>query len=198
MRTRSAPAGKPGAVDKPPRRGLPCRTRTRSTSPRPCAARPGGVRRGSRMYLDLTPEQKAFRDQLREYLARLVTPELLEEMRGSEGGSPGFRRALRQMGTRRPARHRLAQGIRRPGARADRAVHLLRRGAALGLPAALPHARHRRPDADAPRQRRAAPRVPAEDPARRDALRDRLLGGRAPAPISPGSRPRPSATATAG
>jgi alkylation response protein AidB-like acyl-CoA dehydrogenase len=27
-----------------------------------------------------------------------VTPELLEEMRGSEGGSPGFRRALRQMG----------------------------------------------------------------------------------------------------
>jgi alkylation response protein AidB-like acyl-CoA dehydrogenase len=50
------------------------------------------------MYLDLTPEQKAFRDQLRAYLARLVTPELLDEMRGSEGGSPGFRRALRQMG----------------------------------------------------------------------------------------------------
>jgi alkylation response protein AidB-like acyl-CoA dehydrogenase len=51
------------------------------------------------MYLDLSPEQKAFRDQLREYLVRLVTPELLEEMRGTEGGSPGFRRALRQMGT---------------------------------------------------------------------------------------------------
>jgi alkylation response protein AidB-like acyl-CoA dehydrogenase len=50
------------------------------------------------MYLDLSPEQKAFRDQLREYLARVVTPELLEEMRGTEGGSPGFRRALRQMG----------------------------------------------------------------------------------------------------
>ena len=30
---------------------------------------------------------------------RVVTPELLEEMRGTEGGSPGFRRALRQMGT---------------------------------------------------------------------------------------------------
>jgi len=51
------------------------------------------------MYLDLTAEQKAFRDHLRGYLARLVTPELLDEMRGSEGGSPGFRRALRQMGS---------------------------------------------------------------------------------------------------
>jgi hypothetical protein len=51
------------------------------------------------MYLDLSSEQKAFRDQLRGYLTRLVTPELLDEMRGSEGGSPGFRRALRQMGS---------------------------------------------------------------------------------------------------
>ncbi len=50
------------------------------------------------MYLDLTQEQNAFRDHLRGYLVRLVTPELLAEMRGSEGGSPGFRRALRQMG----------------------------------------------------------------------------------------------------
>ena len=50
------------------------------------------------MYLDLTPEQRAFRDELREYFAKLVTPELLEEMRGSEGGSPGYHKALRQMG----------------------------------------------------------------------------------------------------
>jgi alkylation response protein AidB-like acyl-CoA dehydrogenase len=50
------------------------------------------------MHLELSSEQQAFRDELRGYLARLVTPELLDEMRGSEGGSPGFRRALRQMG----------------------------------------------------------------------------------------------------
>ena len=50
------------------------------------------------MYLDLTPQQKAFRDELREYFVELVTPELLEEMRGSEGGSPGYHKALRQMG----------------------------------------------------------------------------------------------------
>ncbi len=41
------------------------------------------------MHLDLTPEQHAFRDELREYFAKLITPELLEEMRGSEGGTPG-------------------------------------------------------------------------------------------------------------
>ncbi len=50
------------------------------------------------MYLDLTPDQKAFRDELREYFGKLVTPELLEEMRGSEGGSPGYHKALQQMG----------------------------------------------------------------------------------------------------
>ena len=50
------------------------------------------------MYLDLTPEQQAFRDELRDYFSKLVTPELLEEMRGSEGGSPGYHKALQQMG----------------------------------------------------------------------------------------------------
>ncbi|MEE8474389.1 MAG: acyl-CoA dehydrogenase family protein [Myxococcota bacterium] len=50
------------------------------------------------MHLDLTPEQHAFRDELREYFAKLITPELLEEMRGSEGGTPGYHKALRQMG----------------------------------------------------------------------------------------------------
>jgi alkylation response protein AidB-like acyl-CoA dehydrogenase len=50
------------------------------------------------MYLDLTPEQQAFRDELRDYFSKLVTPELLEEMRGSEGGSPGYHKAMKQMG----------------------------------------------------------------------------------------------------
>jgi alkylation response protein AidB-like acyl-CoA dehydrogenase len=50
------------------------------------------------MYVDLTPEQKAFRDELRDYFARVVTPDLFEELGGSEGGGPVYRRILRQMG----------------------------------------------------------------------------------------------------
>jgi len=50
------------------------------------------------MYLELTPEQRAFRDELRAYFQKWVTPELLEEMRGSEGGTPGYHRVLQQMG----------------------------------------------------------------------------------------------------
>jgi len=53
------------------------------------------------MYIDLTPEQYALRDHLREYFARMMTPELQAEIAGSaaEGGGPLYRKALRQMGT---------------------------------------------------------------------------------------------------
>ncbi len=50
------------------------------------------------MHLDLTPEQRALRDELRGYFAELMTPELEEEIRGSEGGGPLYRKALRKMG----------------------------------------------------------------------------------------------------
>jgi alkylation response protein AidB-like acyl-CoA dehydrogenase len=50
------------------------------------------------MYLDLTPEQRAFRDELREYFARIVTPDLFEELGGGEGGGPVYTRILRQLG----------------------------------------------------------------------------------------------------
>ncbi len=51
------------------------------------------------MELDFTPEQKAFRDELRAYFARLMTPSLVEELRSdSEGGGPLFRAAMKQMG----------------------------------------------------------------------------------------------------
>ncbi len=51
------------------------------------------------MYVDLTPEQLVLRDELRAYFARLMTPELQEELRsGGEGGGPLYRKALRQMG----------------------------------------------------------------------------------------------------
>ncbi len=50
------------------------------------------------MNIDFTPEQKAFRDEMRAYFEKLVTPAVLEEMKDSEGGGPEFRAAMKQMG----------------------------------------------------------------------------------------------------
>ena len=51
------------------------------------------------MELDLTAEQRRFRDELRSYLARLMTDALMRELAsGGEGGGPEFRRAMQQMG----------------------------------------------------------------------------------------------------
>ena len=51
------------------------------------------------MELDFTPQQKAFRDELRAYFAKMMTEELVKELSGDgEGGGPEFRRAMKQMG----------------------------------------------------------------------------------------------------
>jgi alkylation response protein AidB-like acyl-CoA dehydrogenase len=50
------------------------------------------------MYLDYTPEQRALQQQLRDYFATLMTPELREECETSEGGGPLYRKALHKMG----------------------------------------------------------------------------------------------------
>ena len=51
------------------------------------------------MYIDLTPELRALRDELRTYFAKLMTPELVAELQaGGEGGGPEYRRALKKMG----------------------------------------------------------------------------------------------------
>jgi alkylation response protein AidB-like acyl-CoA dehydrogenase len=50
------------------------------------------------MFVDLTPEQKKLQQELREYLGKLITPAVMEEIRGSEGGGPEFRRVLRELG----------------------------------------------------------------------------------------------------
>ncbi len=49
------------------------------------------------MYIDYTPEQKALRDELRAYFAKLMTPERRAELEGMEGG-PTYREVIRQMG----------------------------------------------------------------------------------------------------
>ena len=51
------------------------------------------------MELDFTPEQKAFRDEIRGYFAQMMTDELVKELRGDgEGGGPLFRATMKQMG----------------------------------------------------------------------------------------------------
>ncbi len=51
------------------------------------------------MYIDYTPEQRAFREEIRAYLAKLVTPEVVEEIRsGPGGGGPLYHEVLQQMG----------------------------------------------------------------------------------------------------
>ncbi|MFP8882121.1 MAG: acyl-CoA dehydrogenase family protein [Myxococcota bacterium] len=50
------------------------------------------------MYLDFTPEQRAFRAELREYFSELIDEQAVKEMRGSEGGNPTYDRILKQMG----------------------------------------------------------------------------------------------------
>ena len=50
------------------------------------------------MFIDYTPEQRKLRDDLRAYFARIITPEVLAENLGSEGGGPLYTKALRQMG----------------------------------------------------------------------------------------------------
>ena len=51
------------------------------------------------MEIDLNPEQRRFRDHLREYFAAMMTDALREELSGAwEGGGPEFRGAMQQMG----------------------------------------------------------------------------------------------------
>ena len=49
------------------------------------------------MYIDLTDEQKALRQQLRTYFDNLMTPEVKAQVRGMEGGAK-YRELVRQIG----------------------------------------------------------------------------------------------------
>ena len=142
------------------------------------------------MYLQETPEQQALRSELRAYFAELLSPEVRAEIGFRGEGGEGWRRIVKQMGDGRLARHRLAEGVRRPGPSAHRPVHLLRRGAAGEGAGALRDPEHRRPDAHALRQRRAEGHLPAPDPRRRGQLRHRLHRARGRAPTSPSLQTR--------
>ncbi len=50
------------------------------------------------LFLDDTPEQKALREELREYFARLLTPEVRAQVGHRTEDSPMFRTIVRQLG----------------------------------------------------------------------------------------------------
>jgi len=50
------------------------------------------------MHIDLTPEQRALQQELREYFASLMTPERRASLTGGEAGGEGYREIVRQMG----------------------------------------------------------------------------------------------------
>jgi alkylation response protein AidB-like acyl-CoA dehydrogenase len=50
------------------------------------------------MHLDLTPEQRKLRDEIREYFRGIVTPEYEAEIAATEGGGPLYMKALKKMG----------------------------------------------------------------------------------------------------
>ena len=126
------------------------------------------------MRIAYTDDQLALRDELRAYFAELVTPEVAAEMAQGEMGGKKCLEAVAQMGKRRLARRRLAEGVRRPRLRPDGAVHLLRRGAAGRRAGAVPHDQHRRADDHAVRHARAEELLPAAHPRGRVLLLDRL------------------------
>ena len=71
------------------------------------------------MDITYTAEQQKLREELRSYFAKLMTPERREALMattGEYGAGNVYREVVQQMGQRRLARPRLAQGVRRPGA----------------------------------------------------------------------------------
>jgi alkylation response protein AidB-like acyl-CoA dehydrogenase len=50
------------------------------------------------MFVDYSPQERALQTELRAYFAKLMTPELEEELAHSEGGGPHYAKALQQMG----------------------------------------------------------------------------------------------------
>ena len=49
------------------------------------------------MYIDLTDEERALKDEVRALMARLMTPALREELREREGGGPLYHEALHEL-----------------------------------------------------------------------------------------------------
>ena len=144
------------------------------------------------MDLDDTPEQAAYRAQVRSWLEEHKSEApVLDGPERAQGRGGDHRRAARMAGQARRGRPRgrdMAEGVRRPGPRPDRAGHLQpgdRRAKVPGHPR-RDRRRHARPDDHRARHRRAEDALPRRDAARRRGLVPAVL--RARRRLGPGGR----------
>ncbi len=144
------------------------------------------------MDLDDTPEQAAYRAQVRSWLdehkSRSAHP---ARPRGARGRGRDHRRTPRLAGQARRGRARrrdLAEGVRRPGPRPDRAGHLQPGDRARQSPGhpRRDRRRHARPDDHRPRHRGAEVALSRPDAPRRRGLVPAVL--RARRRLRPGRR----------
>ena len=62
------------------------------------------------MYVGLSKEQEALRDELRAYYDKVLTPEVEDDLRKGEGRRPGLEGRLEADVPRRLGRSRMAEG----------------------------------------------------------------------------------------
>ena len=149
------------------------------------------------MYIGLTPELQALRDELRDYYAQLLTPEVEDELSHSEGVGPRRAAHLEADGGRRLARHRLA--ARSTAARAARQIEqfiFFDESMRAGAPVPMLTINSVAPTIMRYGIAGAEGLLPAQDPRGRDPLLHRLHRARRRHRPRVAARPGPSATAT--
>ena len=146
--------------------------------------RPSSRSRGGQMYVGLSKEQEALRDELRAVLRQPAHARGRRRPAQGRRRRPGLEGRLEADVQGRLGRRRLAEGVGRPGHDPDRAVRLLRRVDALRRAGADAHDQLGRADDHALRLRGAEAVLRRQDPEGRDPLRDRLHRARR------GHRPR--------
>ena len=130
------------------------------------------------MYVGLSKEQEALRDELRTYYDNLLTPEVEDDLRKGEGVGQISKDVWKQMCKDGWAGVGLAEGVGRPRHDPDRTVRVLRRVDAFRCTGADAHDQLGRADDHALRLRRAEAVLRRQDPEGRDPLLDRLHGAR--------------------
>ena len=125
------------------------------------------------MYIELTPEQRQLQAELRQYFSNLISSDEYKEMEADRHGK-AYRAVIKRMGSDGKLGVGWPKEFGGHGLRPDRAVDLRQRGAPRRRASARRHTADRRPDVAGIRQRTAEEEVPARDPGRRGALRDRL------------------------
>ena len=136
------------------------------------------------MYVGMSKEQEALRDELRAYYDELLTPDVVADIQKGEGVGQKSKDVWKKMAADGYAGVGWPKEWGGRGLTPDRAVRVLRRVDALGCAGADAHDQLGRADDHALRQRGAEAVLRAEDPRGRDPLRDRLHRARR------GHRPR--------